>query len=263
MAFFETALGGALLDGGLSLIKGIFGGRSAKKQRAQALRDQALQFVRLRDAAEAGGFNPLTVLGANPDGGMVNPTPALASGEFVADALGSATQTYFNGKDRERDIERDALEKALMREELAQMQSQSRAVTSAMGFGYAIPQSNNYTGVEDAKVPSLSSGDYDPNRTDGLLERRLPISQGLSWAVDTNLPPAQAVETEYGDIAQNVYGVGKIAWDVGNNIGRVVRRFTNYAGSGALSQPVRPRARPNTNTNFNTARHAGPLARFR
>lgn len=85
---------------GGQLLGGLFGNRSAKKaaaaeaaraaqERAWAIEDQAQQFVRLRDAAEKAGFNPLTALGAAPASGMVGAT-AAAGPVSSQDYMGSA-----------------------------------------------------------------------------------------------------------------------------------------------------------------------------
>lgn len=142
-----------------SLISSALQKSQARADRSQALGDQSQQFVRLRDAAERAGFNPLTALRANPSGGMVNPTPALASNSFVANALNDGLQTMFNAPQRAADAERDALERALMRQELANAQMQGKAYAKAMAFGYEIPQANNYSGVDHAGSGSfLGSG---------------------------------------------------------------------------------------------------------
>ena len=132
---------------------------AAKAQRAQAVGDQAEQFVRLRDAAEKAGFNPLTALRANPTGGMVNPTPALASGSFITDALGAGMETYFNRDKIIKDEERDMLERKLMRQELANMQLQGKAFENSMNFGFGVgnPTANNYTGKD---LPYKDPGVY-------------------------------------------------------------------------------------------------------
>ena len=84
---------GALIGAAGSLIGGVMKSNSAKKaanqERSWALGDQAEQFVRLRAAAEKGGFNPLSVLGAAPNSGMVNPTNAAQS--YMGDAIATSS----------------------------------------------------------------------------------------------------------------------------------------------------------------------------
>jgi hypothetical protein len=45
-----------------AVVGGLFQAKAAKEQRKQAIADQDQQFVRMRDAAEKAGFNPLTAL---------------------------------------------------------------------------------------------------------------------------------------------------------------------------------------------------------
>lgn len=63
----DPLIGSTVLSVGGSLLGGLFGDRSAKKavaqQRAWALEDQSMQWVRHREASERGGFNPLATLG--------------------------------------------------------------------------------------------------------------------------------------------------------------------------------------------------------
>lgn len=79
-----------LIGVGGNLLGGLFGSRSAKKaaaqQRAWALEDQKMQFVRHREASELGGFNPLATLGM---GQGVAPTPIDTTnymGSAIADS---------------------------------------------------------------------------------------------------------------------------------------------------------------------------------
>lgn len=81
------------------LLGGLFGNKSAKKQRRWALEDQQRQrdwaledqreqFTRLRAAAEKGGFNPLAVLGYSGGGGSM--VPGIAStdaGNYMGSAI--------------------------------------------------------------------------------------------------------------------------------------------------------------------------------
>lgn len=83
----DPVIGSTLLSVGGSLLGGLFGNRSAKKaaaqQRAWALEDQAMQWVRHREASERGGFNPLATLGM---GQGVAPTP-VSSNNYMGEAI--------------------------------------------------------------------------------------------------------------------------------------------------------------------------------
>ncbi len=184
---------------------------AAKAQRAQAVGDQAEQFVRLRDAAEKAGFNPLTALRANPTGGMVNPTPALASGSFITDALGAGMETYFNRDQIIKDEERDLLERKLMRQELANMQMQGKAFEKSMQFGFGVgnPVSNNYTGTDIGHTDLLNGLSF----------------AGNEMAVASDTSDAERVERRYSDVVSNVYGMGVLARDLGQWAGKKMNRF--------------------------------------
>ncbi len=84
----------ALIAAGGSLLGGLLGSRSEKKAAAQerswALEDQAEQFIRLRDAAEKGGFNPLTALSVAPNSGMPRATEA-ASANYMGKAVAESS----------------------------------------------------------------------------------------------------------------------------------------------------------------------------
>lgn len=248
MAFWASPLGGGLIKGGLDLLGGIFGRRSEKKRAALELHNQRMQFIRLREAAELGGFNPLTVLGANPGAGMVNTQPALSSGEFITRALSTGVDTYFNSKAQERDAERDALEKALMREELKQMQNQGKAAASALAFGYAIPQSNNYSGVTDANAaPGLSASISDSGA--GAPGQGVTVG-GVTVDENENFSSAQKFEDRYGDLASSAYGLGVMVADAYSTVKPYLPKNPYSVGPGSLARPERNLLRPGRATNL-------------
>lgn len=80
----------ALISGGASLLSGLFGSSSAKKARARALEDEKQKFVRLREAAELGGFNPLTALensGQTFGSNLPSGAPPLASIDMITNGI--------------------------------------------------------------------------------------------------------------------------------------------------------------------------------
>lgn len=182
--------------------------KQARAQRAQELSDVRLNLTRVRESAEKAGFNPLTALRAGVSG-MPNPTPALASGAFVSQALNTASDTYFNQRQQQRDVERDALEKSLMRQELSNMQLQGKAFEKSMQFGYAIPQSNNYSGVDRVQAsPALSATDGPRSISgDALRVANVDVVKNEAFS------DAQSIEDRYGDVASWIYGMGAVAGD--------------------------------------------------
>lgn len=95
MSWLEAAIGvvGSLFEGNS---KQKAAQAASRQERKWALEDQAEQFVRLRAAAEKGGFNPLTALGAAPNSGMVNPTSA-ARGDFMGTAIAESALMLADG----------------------------------------------------------------------------------------------------------------------------------------------------------------------
>lgn len=174
-----------LVSGGLKLLGGLFGGR--KKQ------SNTVDYAKLRDKAIEGGFNPLTALRNGGAAGFTQTTlPALSSGEVLADALGSGLDTYYNRQQLNRDIERDALEKAIMREELDQLQKRNSVVRDR-DFGYSIPHAVTTTGVGSTNASMAS-------------DRSLRTVMGT---IDYNpaLDDTEKAEQRYGDIASFPIGV--------------------------------------------------------
>lgn len=258
-----------LIAGGLKLLGGWLAARSARKaearQRAWAVEDQSEQFVRLRDAAEKAGFNPLTALRANPGGGMVNPTPALASGQFVADALTGSVDTYFNAKAQERDAERDMLEKALMREELRAMQAQGRAVTRAgMAFGFEVPQANNYTGTGSANSAPALADPNGPRAANGRSgDPPALVAFGRKWEGSGAFDKGQVIEDNLGDSfvawpIQLGLATDMVGYTIGKELGVVKAPYGAKPGKsipeGEFRKPF-PRSGASDAFNFHMGRH--------
>lgn len=198
-----NTLGGNVAAAALT---GLADNKRAKLERAQALSDVDNQFIRLRDAAEAAGFNPLTVLGAAPNSGMPTHTvPALGAGALITRAMGDGLQTWFN-QNAGRDPEKEYLEKRLLRAEAAKLEAQGRV--AAGGYGYD---------VTGGGLGSSGSG------AGGNGERDIQLSRHADWRVDPDVSPAQKIEDEYGDAVSWGYGVGKLAWDLGYNVGTRLR----------------------------------------
>jgi hypothetical protein len=198
LPFLKGTVGKAIVSNvATSAISSLANRSQARADRRQALGDQAEQFVRLRDAAEKAGFNPLTALRANPTGGMVNPTPALASGAFLRDALGAGVQTYFNRDKIVNDEERDRLERGLMRQELANMQLQGKAFEKSMKFGFEVPTANNYTGTDKGK----------PYKDPGVYPLYISVYDQKTGRTSEMLNP-EVVEIGPGEAATGLIGLG-------------------------------------------------------
>lgn len=170
----STVLGSIVSSVGSSLIGGLVNKSAAKAERGMALEDQASQFVRLRDAAEAAGFNPLTVLRNAPSSGMVQQTsPVLASSAILGGALGEGIKTWFNRDQIKADAERDLLERSLMRAELGAMNARANPV--GQRFGFEIPTANNTTGIDPAFSGNTGRISRPRARPDMVNTPRIPV----------------------------------------------------------------------------------------
>jgi hypothetical protein len=82
---------------------------TAKQQRKQAIKDQDLQFVRMRNAAQRAGFNPLTVMRATGGQGFIGLpviSKAAAFGNLANDLFNAAKQAPIDKYNKEvRDLE--------------------------------------------------------------------------------------------------------------------------------------------------------------
>lgn len=151
----------ALVTGGLSLLSGLAG---KKEQKAP---ETKFEFTKLRDAAQAAGFNPLTALratGGQPTS-VHQPVPPLSSASIIANALGTGAETYFaNQPDPVRD-ERNKLEIDLMKQELAR--------GNKTWSGAPATSTTPYQAFPENPPASLSSG---PTRPKGR-----PTFDSLGW----------------------------------------------------------------------------------
>lgn len=151
----------ALVTGGLSLLSGLAG---KKEQKAP---ETKFEFTKLRDAAQAAGFNPLTALratGGQPTS-VHQPVPPLSSASIIANALGTGAETYFaNQPDPVRD-ERNKLEIELMKQELAR--------GNKTWSGAPATSSTPYQAFPENPPASLSSGEMRP--------KGRPTFDSLGW----------------------------------------------------------------------------------
>lgn len=92
------AAGGQLLGGALEM-------RAQNKERAYAIANRGIDFVKLRDDAIKAGFNPLTALNATGGQGYdrVAGLPSLGSAAFMGDAVSSFGKALFDLRLQESD----------------------------------------------------------------------------------------------------------------------------------------------------------------
>jgi hypothetical protein len=140
---------GAKLSMASSVVSGLSSYAAAKAQRKQAIADQDLQFVRMRNAAQRAGFNPLTVLRATGGQGFTGLpviSKAAAFGNMatgIFDAVRQSPVDKYNEeirelekKQREADLELTPLRGKLMK---AQIDSMAGEVDPYLGYEGFIP----------------------------------------------------------------------------------------------------------------------------
>ena len=194
-----------------NLLGGLFGNRSAKKaaaqQRAWALEDQAMQWVRHRKASEDGGFNPLATLGM---GQGVAPTP-VSSNNYMGEAIAQSAlilvdnlaKTAAASKGREvEDLrrQRDILSRKLTQQTIRPRIPGVYERASAFGTGNAYDNSS-----------------MDGMGVSGVSGRHVPVGLhvGPVRVEEDNISNAEDFEKRYGDAGSSIIGLGIMAADAG------------------------------------------------
>jgi hypothetical protein len=162
MAIFAAIAGlsgAAKLSIASNVVGGLLSYQSAKQQRKQAIADQDNQFVRMRNAAQRAGFNPLTVLRATGGQGFTAlPTisKAAAFGNAaggIYDAVRQSPIDKYNKEvrdleinQRKADLELMPMRGKLMKAQLDQMKGTTQGVPEARKNvldGYSLGETAN------------------------------------------------------------------------------------------------------------------------
>lgn len=248
-----TLLGTTALSGGLSFISGASQSRTTKAQnriniwlaqqaneKAEALGRELLKLPvfdaeAFKNAGETLGFNPVTWLRsgaasmfqprAQAEGAyrMMLPThvaqvarvPSMA--EAAANAGISALNTFTAGYKtmQSQDMQWQMLERQL------QAMATGRPASTSGNFGSSNPYVPNMLGVSAGGAASMGGG----LRSSGSGVNDLPYPHNWKpgdvdvtntsrlWAVDSKQPDAEAEETRYGDLWQEVAGVSNLLHD--------------------------------------------------
>lgn len=174
-------------------------------QREMNLENQrwdASKIQRLVEDARKAGIHPLAALGSSASGAMaqsVAPTfqaPQHASpppmGDAVADAFGQLAGILT--------LRKQKLEGDLMAEQVKAARSRTAiAAARAATIG----------------GPGSASGEFviEPQRTSHI---RPPFM--IPHIPSGGTSDSQSVEDRYGDVVENVYGIGNLLWDLGNMV---------------------------------------------
>lgn len=203
------ALSPALISAGASLLSGLFGNSSAKKARARALEDEKQKFVRLREAAELGGFNPLTALqaaGAGFGANIPSGAPPLASIELVKNAI-TDFGSWATGAEA-KEAARQELELDLAKIKLDQARhSASRAVAPQM------PRLGRSGASSSTQAVSTPYGKFTIDKADS---RTSIMAGGIRTNPHMGWDDTEEVEKRYGDVGGAVYGLAAAGADFYN-----------------------------------------------
>lgn len=192
---------------GSTILGGLFGRSSAKKARRQAIEDERLKFVRLREAAELGGFNPLTGLqngGLNglsglPSGGL----PPLASAQMMTQALSAASDELTGVNTQKRQQQQLDMDLTKIKIEAAKAQlAAARALpvaSGAVGGGAARLGRATTPGTGVLTTAAQAPGNYSFNPAPGREVERKPAE---------NIPGYMQVENTI---------TGKPVWVMGSD----------------------------------------------
>jgi len=173
--------------GGAKILSGIFGRKSEKRAaaraRAQQLEDGRQQFVRLRESAELGGFNPLTALMGGGLGGVTGLSSGtispLASIEMISNGIQDVGFQF---------TDRAAIEaqKARAELDLAKIQMDNLKAKAKTAPTLRRAASNPPPRREMLSRPSLKAKASDANFSDPSRTGRPPKSP---WSKSAELVP--------------------------------------------------------------------------
>lgn len=213
--------GAAKLSIASSAVSGLLSYKSAQEQRKQAIADQDNQYVRMRNAAQRAGFNPLTVLRATGGQGFTAlPTisKAAAFGNAAAGIFAAVKQSPIDKYNEEiRELEK-AQRKADLKIAGITIGKMSKPIVNnitKIPSGMTILKANekaNVTtdeGVDLPNDPAIPQGYTVPKE----VMEQFPVHLGPVSLSGSPMSPAAVVEEQYGDFASWFYGPVKLVGD--------------------------------------------------
>ncbi|WP_283177934.1 hypothetical protein [Gemmobacter sp. 24YEA27] len=194
----------------ISAVSSVFSGLSGifgKKRKNPTPRDNIMsQAAGVREASEAYGFNPLTLLQYGQPGGtgLANNGPPLASFDMLTQGFREIGDITSGDAERRRQQEELKLDLAKLEIERLKAGKAADAVggVSPLGRNASMQVQSN---VADAP-PRISS---NPERTSVQIG-------GINSIPDTGWSDAEEIEKRGGDVASWIYGLGVIGADAWN-----------------------------------------------
>lgn len=212
----------ALIAAGASLAGGLINKSSADSNRDAQERIAAQNIAQQRefaqngirwkvDDARAAGVHPLFALGANTTSFSpvsVGDSSSTAMGDAVASAgqnIGRAAQAAMSAPERQKAAAADALtlEKAGLENEL--LRTQILSLKRAQ-LGPPMPTLSNNQSIPGQ--PATAKGDPATPKN-----KSLGMGGGDKLSARTDASDAEDWETRYGDVIQNIAGVGNLIYD--------------------------------------------------
>ena len=196
-------------------VPALVGGLFKKKEKQTT--SGSIDYVKLRQNAEAAGFNPLTALRAGGGAGFqVTHHPVLAGSNFVAQALSDGLQAGF-GYDPNQ-TRRAELETEIMQAQLARLNGGARPNYGLDPLAATGPNVKVYDGAPltpEAKAPEITN----------------PWPKYWGWKVSPDAPNVEAFEDRYGDLTGGLIGgVTVLGHDVAGGVKRNVwQPYANWA----------------------------------
>lgn len=172
------------LAGGL--VGKLFGGKS----KAQA---QGVDYVKLREDAEAAGFNPLTALMSGGGAGYQREfSPDLSSGSFIAEAVGRGVDTWFNSPSNDT-----SAQQIRQSERVAGTLERAKSEALPRSFGYDLTEVEAFGAditSNSASVPPRGNPLYVANR------ERIPVVHPNGGTVQLDASVARRLGIERFDM---------------------------------------------------------------
>lgn len=182
---------GPLITAGASLLGKLLGGDDEQKTTSE------IDYVKLRENAERGGFNPLTALRAGGGAGFTTTHhPALSSGQFIAEAIGGLGNAI-----AQIDPMRDAtakLEHDIKQATLANIQADTAWTKQRASLG-GVPVSTGARAVKAVSPLASNAALASQAPTTEVPTRTNPWPSWMSIEVNPWMPDMAAWEDSYGD----------------------------------------------------------------
>lgn len=233
---------GTIIGAGISAIGSLFGDDDDEK-----VTKTEVDYVKMAENAERAGFNPLTAIRNGGSAGFTNTThPGLSSMTGIGQAFGTIGNALMSFDPRAD--ERAQLEEDMMRAQLNRIQNGD---TRQSMWSMDVPTAAKSTTV-NAAGQSIAPLFIPPGNPEvGNTTVTNPLPTGSGFVIDTRFKDAESGETRYGDIMQEVFGIGNVLADTAANISWPKDDSStwqhlnpNYGGRGNLPKPpAKPKAK--------------------